>query len=95
MYIGYTNGQHFDCEQPPEVENASSRLSVDDAEDSVSARYTCDPGFELQGEPDLFCDLDTDEWQGQPPICKPGEFITLQMPIMQLQQDITRVVNID
>uniref|UniRef100_A0A1B0D5U3 Uncharacterized protein n=1 Tax=Phlebotomus papatasi TaxID=29031 RepID=A0A1B0D5U3_PHLPP len=75
--ISYTNGQHFDCEQPPEVENASSKLSVDDAEDSVSARYTCDPGFELQGEPDLFCDLDTDEWQGQPPICKPGECITL------------------
>uniref|UniRef100_A0A1B0CTR1 Sushi domain-containing protein n=1 Tax=Lutzomyia longipalpis TaxID=7200 RepID=A0A1B0CTR1_LUTLO len=66
------NGQYFDCEQPPPVEHASSTLSVDDAEDSVAARYTCDPGFELQGQPDLFCDLDTDEWQGQLPTCRPS-----------------------
>ncbi|XP_055688517.1 fibrillin-1 isoform X2 [Lutzomyia longipalpis] len=71
--IHNVNGQYFDCEQPPPVEHASSTLSVDDAEDSVAARYTCDSGFELQGQPDLFCDLDTDEWQGQLPTCRPSD----------------------
>ncbi|GAB0100994.1 EGF-like calcium-binding, conserved site [Sergentomyia squamirostris] len=66
---GHASGQHYDCERPPTVEHASSRLSVDENEDAVSARYTCEPGFELRGEPDVFCDLDTDEWEGQLPSC--------------------------
>lgn len=68
-------GIHVDCERPPAVENASIRISDDESNDLVSATYTCKKGYAMHGEPELFCDLDTDEWQGDPPSCKEGKSI--------------------
>lgn len=69
-----------DCERPPPVPNASVNL-VDDAdtdtENLVSAVYACAAGYRLLGEAELFCDLDTDEWQGEPPTCRAGNYMCL------------------
>lgn len=55
------------------MENASTKPLVDDVnEDLVSVTYECIDGFVLQGEAELLCNLDTDEWQGEPPTCNQG-----------------------
>lgn len=61
-----------DCERPPHVDNASVELVDDDAGDFVSVTYTCAAGYRLHGEAELFCDLGTEEWQGEPPACRAG-----------------------
>lgn len=38
----------------------------------MSVTYVCTDGYTLQGEAELLCNLDTDEWQGDPPTCSPG-----------------------
>lgn len=63
---------HMDCEQPPAVTHATVKISDDENDDLVSATYACKNGYKLQGEAELFCDLNTDEWQGDPPLCKSG-----------------------
>lgn len=65
----------MDCEQPPTVTHATVKISDDENDDLVSATYSCKDGFTLQGEAELFCDLNTDEWQGEPPHCKKGKKI--------------------
>lgn len=62
-----------DCERPPSIANGQSTLSVDGNEDIVSAKYSCDPGYELRGEAEIFCDLDTETWQGKAPACHKGK----------------------
>lgn len=67
-----------DCERPPPVPNASVNLvDDDDTENLVSAVYACAAGYRLLGEAELFCDLDTDEWQGEPPACRAGNYVWL------------------
>lgn len=63
---------YTDCERPPEVDHASSLLAVDDNEEFVTATYKCHDGYKMAGRNEMTCDLDTDEWQGKPPICEPG-----------------------
>lgn len=66
-----------DCERPPHVDNASVNLVDDEIGDLVSATYACAAGYRLHGEAELFCDLDTDEWQGDPPECRAGWYLRL------------------
>lgn len=55
------------------MENGSTNpLVEDDDGDLVSVTYVCSDGFTLHGEAELLCNLDTDEWQGEPPTCNPG-----------------------
>ncbi|XP_065361428.1 fibrillin-2 isoform X1 [Calliphora vicina] len=56
-----------DCEVPPSVRNAN--IKIEDEEDTIRAIYSCQPGFELRGPHELICDLDTDEWNANPPEC--------------------------
>jgi fibulin 1/2 len=72
-FVGATNAQHEDCERPPSIAHGSGRLLVDDNEDVVKAVYNCAPGYELEGKATLNCDLDNDEWQGEPPKCVAGK----------------------
>lgn len=65
---------HTNCDRPPHVENGSTKpLVEDDNGDLVSVTYVCKDNFTLQGEAELLCNLDTDEWQGEPPTCNPGK----------------------
>ncbi|EAT42495.1 AAEL005984-PA [Aedes aegypti] len=52
-----------DCEQPPEIAHGSARITVDETEEFVTARYSCAAGFRLEGKADIRCDIDSDEWQ--------------------------------
>lgn len=45
---------------------------MDDERDVVVAKYTCDYGYELNGEAEVVCDLDTETWQAPPPSCQKG-----------------------
>ncbi|KNC24941.1 hypothetical protein FF38_08702, partial [Lucilia cuprina] len=56
-----------DCERPPSVQNAN--IKIEDEEDTIRAIYSCQTGFELRGPHELVCDLDTDEWNTNPPEC--------------------------
>jgi fibulin 1/2 len=69
-----TYAQHEDCEQPPAIVYGSAKLLVDDNEDIVRAIYSCQPGYELDGKSTMQCDLDNDEWQGEPPKCVAGKW---------------------
>ena len=68
-YARKRSAKHEDCEKPPEVDNASVVIRYDDNEEFVSATYTCFNGYKLQGRSTITCDLDTDEWQENPPTC--------------------------
>lgn len=63
-------GQQEDCEQPIQIVNGQVSISVDDERDVVAAKYSCDYGYELVGEAEIVCDLDTESWQSKPPICR-------------------------
>ncbi|XP_070502012.1 fibrillin-2-like [Chironomus tepperi] len=68
-YARKRSTKHEDCEKPPEVDNAAVVIRYDDNEEFVSATYTCFNGYKLQGKGTITCDLDTDEWQENPPTC--------------------------
>ncbi|XP_055538598.1 fibrillin-1 isoform X2 [Wyeomyia smithii] len=70
--VGPVDGRQVyeDCEQPPEVAHGSARLTVDQSEEFVTAHYSCDRGFRIDGPVDIRCDIDSDEWQvNQLPKC--------------------------
>lgn len=73
-------GRHEDCERPPSVHNGIVKLSDDTEEDMVTATYSCDDGYKLQGDTHLQCDLDSDEWQGEPPTCVKGKQLSAYSP---------------
>lgn len=63
-----------DCEQPPEIAHGSARITVDETEEFVTAHYSCNAGFEIEGKAEIRCDVDSDEWQvKQLPKCVKGE----------------------
>lgn len=66
-------GQYTDCERPPTTLHGQAELSVDDDGIVVTALYTCDAGYQLHGVARLTCNTDTDEWQGDLPVCKLGK----------------------
>ncbi|KAG5677774.1 hypothetical protein PVAND_007505 [Polypedilum vanderplanki] len=70
IYVQDSNARHEDCEKPPEVENASVNTQIDENEEFVTATYRCNDGYKLNGRAIITCDLDTDEWQEQPPTCE-------------------------
>lgn len=62
-----------DCEQPPTILHGKALLVISDDGTEVSAAYSCDAGFHLHGNPQMGCNLDTDEWLGDLPVCKLGK----------------------
>jgi hypothetical protein len=72
--VSYASAKHEDCEKPPEVENASVLVAYDESEEFVTATYRCHDGYKLHGKSAITCDLDTDEWQENPPRCEPSEY---------------------
>jgi hypothetical protein len=69
------NAKFEDCEKPPEVRHSSVIVKTDENEEFVTATYRCDEGYRLVGKSEITCDLDVDEWKGQPPQCSEGEQI--------------------
>ncbi|KXJ73641.1 hypothetical protein RP20_CCG015362 [Aedes albopictus] len=64
-----------DCEQPPEIAHGSARVTVDETEEFVTARFSCAAGYRLEGKAEIRCDIDSDEWQvKQLPRCVSGEY---------------------
>lgn len=61
---------YTDCEHPPTILHGRTELSVDDQGVVVIANYQCELNYKLIGQPQLTCDTDTDEWQGELPECK-------------------------
>lgn len=67
---------YTDCERPPTILHGKTELTVDDDGVVVIAVYSCDKGFQLVGESEMFCNTDTDEWQSAVlPVCKQGKII--------------------
>ncbi|XP_061395029.1 fibrillin-1-like, partial [Musca vetustissima] len=58
---------HEDCEVPPPTKFA--RIKIQSEEDVIRAFYTCEDGYALQGPKELVCDIDSDEWNSDPPQC--------------------------
>lgn len=69
------NAGYTDCEHPPTIANGKAELEVDDTGVNVMAMYSCKSGFQLQGESTIYCNTDSDEWQGEPPKCLSGEHL--------------------
>lgn len=73
MKLVYAGPVYTDCEHPPTILHGRTELSVDDDGVVVTALYLCDTGYHLDGHPQMTCDTDTDEWQGDLPACKLGK----------------------
>lgn len=69
LAVPYASAKYEDCEKPPEVESASVLVAYDESEEFVTATYRCHDGYKLHGKAAITCDLDTDEWQENPPSC--------------------------
>lgn len=69
------SAEHEDCEIPPKIDHGTVKLSADENDDIVTALYSCKSGFKLQGNAEIYCDLDTDVWQSDPPTCHEGKFL--------------------
>lgn len=65
---------YTDCERPPTILHGKTELTVDDEGIVVTAIYTCDVGYQLHGLSRLVCNTDNDEWQGDLPACKLGDY---------------------
>lgn len=48
---------------------SNANIKIVDEEDTIRAIYVCQSGYELRGPQELVCDLDTDEWNTNPPEC--------------------------
>lgn len=64
--------QQEDCGKPVQIANGKVNIAVDEERDVVTATYSCEYGYDLVGEAEVECDLDTERWQGQPPNCQKG-----------------------
>lgn len=96
--ISVSAAVYEDCEVPPTVENA--HIKIEDEEDTIKAIYTCQTGYTLQGPNELVCDLDSDEWNSDPPEClkqtlsnevesnENVEKVSVEKPKKKKQQDI-------
>lgn len=64
---------YTDCEHPPTILHGKTKLNIDDDGVVVTALYSCENGYQIHGQPQLVCNTDTDEWQGDLPACKLGK----------------------
>lgn len=78
-----------DCERPPHVDHASVNLADDETDDMVSATYVCTTGYRLHGAAKLLCDLDTDEWQSDPPACRPGNWRVIHIGNVRVRRFVS------
>lgn len=63
--------KYTDCEKPPAIKNGQITSEVvDENGDFVTATYECNKGFKLVGSPQIICDVDSDEWDRDPPKCE-------------------------
>lgn len=67
-------GVYTDCERPPTILHGRTKLSIDDEGINVFAIYSCESGYQLDGLSQIYCDTSTDEWEGDLPACKLGEY---------------------
>lgn len=82
MNLVYGGPVFTDCERPPTIHHGKAELSVDDDGIVVTALYSCDAGYQLNGQAQITCNTDTDEWQGDLPVCKLGnQLIELRIAI--------------
>lgn len=76
--VRLTAGQqqtYEDCEQPPDIAHGSARITVDQSEEFVTAHYSCNAGYRIEGKTTFRCDIDSDEWQiAELPKCLRGKF---------------------
>ncbi|XP_062134383.1 uncharacterized protein LOC133844425 isoform X2 [Drosophila sulfurigaster albostrigata] len=68
-FSGVANAVYEDCQTPPPVDHAQAELFVSESNHVNTAIYSCASGYVLKGPKELLCNVDTEEWQGEPPIC--------------------------
>ncbi|KAL7732539.1 hypothetical protein ACLKA6_019174 [Drosophila palustris] len=68
-FSGVTSAVYEDCKTPPPVDHARSQLFEDEENRVNTAVYNCATGYVLKGPSELTCNVDTEEWQGEPPTC--------------------------
>ncbi|XP_034480924.1 uncharacterized protein LOC117786685 [Drosophila innubila] len=68
-FSGVTNAVYEDCKTPPPVDNARADLVEDEINHVNTAIYNCAVGYVMKGPNQLNCNVNTEEWQGDPPTC--------------------------
>lgn len=62
------------CQDAAQIENGKFELYHEtDPDDVMIAHYTCEPGFKLRGDDEIYCVTETGEWHGKPPRCEQGK----------------------
>lgn len=62
-------------------------VAYDESEEFVTATYRCHDGYKLHGKAAITCDLDTDEWQENPPSCVSSKESQQKITIEVFQYD--------
>lgn len=63
------------CQNPEQIENGQYKLYHEtDPDDVIIAHYTCDTGYKLRGDDEIYCITETDEWHGKAPRCEKSKF---------------------
>lgn len=73
--VVYAGPVYTDCERPPTIHHGKAELSVDEDGIVVTALYSCDAGYQLNGQAAVNCNTDSDVWEGNLPVCKLGIWI--------------------
>ncbi|XP_032596993.2 uncharacterized protein LOC6556435 [Drosophila grimshawi] len=66
-FSGVTHAVYEDCKTPPPVDHARAELF--ESENINTATYSCSAGYAMKGDNKLICNVETEEWQGEPPAC--------------------------
>lgn len=75
--VVYAGPVYTDCERPPTIHHGKAELSVDEDGIVVTALYSCDAGYQLNGQAAVNCNTDSDVWEGNLPVCKLGTYIDI------------------
>ncbi|XP_032290647.1 uncharacterized protein [Drosophila virilis] len=70
-FSGVTHAVYEDCKTPPPVDHG--RAVLFERGPVNIAVYKCAAGYVLKGSNELLCNVDSEEWQGEPPSCIEGK----------------------
>lgn len=71
FHVAVTHAVYEDCKTPPPVDHG--RAVLFERGPVNIAVYKCAAGYVLKGSNELLCNVDSEEWQGEPPNCIEGK----------------------
>ncbi|XP_017844210.1 multiple epidermal growth factor-like domains protein 6 [Drosophila busckii] len=84
--VAFSQAVYEDCLTPPPVDHGRAELRQDN-EHTNTAIYSCKSGYVLKGAKKLRCNVDTEEWQGEPPSCIRHKVSPLKKKLLAIPEE--------